>query len=88
MEMEPTHMDDDGGMDDISWAHPYVIGSPSFPQGWTSRGCNEPRKGIEGRSRRVVSLSNTRSKQQPSISKQELRQRRRGDCDSQCCQSL
>lgn len=38
MEMEPTHMGDDGGVDDISWVHPYAVGSPSFPQGWTSRG--------------------------------------------------
>lgn len=69
MEMEPTHMDGDGGMDDISWAHPYVVGSPSFPQGWTSRGCNGPRKGIEGRSRRVVDLSNMSSSLQSASNK-------------------
>ncbi|KAF6837660.1 hypothetical protein CPLU01_03013 [Colletotrichum plurivorum] len=58
MEMEPTHMGDDGGVDNISWAHPYAVGSPSFPQGWTSRGAtNQGRESKEEVGGRVAGHS-------------------------------
>lgn len=45
MEMEPTHMGNDGGVDNISWTYPYSVGSTSFPQGWTSRGATNQGRG-------------------------------------------